>query len=260
MHRSDLTGGAYHIDPVLDDYATQGSGQGRGHRRLPDQRACSRWRKRRSATVRSDAGYGWYWSVGLTDEFALPAWAGEAARLLRGTRTASMLMDRLCQGQLERLDYRSQRSLSYAQQPRATTSVRRHRFYQRAARCDFAGLVWYAAFVGFGRSRVTVGISPDMFAEFIFSLIEARDGALRFDLLRCCEPMDNHRSGEDGEEPASRVGFAVGQQADHGRSGHDTSDSLKVSPTPLSMLNLDEDHVRKELRVQLQAAGAAASN
>ena len=259
MHSTDLTGGAYHIDPVLDDYA-----------QLKDlvkaelivdyptsARVLALAQETLGDLLEVTQDTAWYWSVGLTDEFAF----------LRGLEKLlydfyeepdgiHALMERLCQGQLERLDFLEANGLF-------TLNNRSHYvgsggigFTNELPGDDFAGKVGTRHLWALAESQVTVGISPDMFAEFIFPYQKRVMERFVLTCYGCCEPMDNRIDLVKTVKNLRRVSVSpwANKPIMAEKLGHDYVYSLKVSPTPLSMPSLDEDHVRKELRVQLQAA------
>ncbi len=121
---------------------------------------------------------------------------------------------------------------------------------------DFAGKVGTRHLWALAESQVTVGISPDMFAEFIFPYQKRVMERFGLTCYGCCEPMDNRIDLVKTVKNLRRVSVSpwANKPIMAEKLGHDYVYSLKVSPTPLSMPSLDEDHVRKELRVQLQAA------
>ena len=95
-----------------------------------------------------------------------------------------------------------------------------------------------------------------MFAEFIFPYQKRVMERFGLTCYGCCEPMDNRIDLVKTVKNLRRVSVSpwANKPVMAEKLGHDYVYSLKVSPTPLSMPNLDEDHVRKALREQLQAA------
>ena len=165
-------------------------------------------------------------------------------------------MEILCQGQLDRLDYLEANGL-------LTLNHRSHYvgsggigFTNELPGADFSGQVGTRHLWGLAESQVTVGISPDMFAEFIFPYQKRVMERFGLTCYGCCEPMDNRIDLVKTVKNLRRVSVSpwANKPIMAEKLGHDYVYSLKVSPTPLSMPNLDEDLVRKELREQLQAA------
>jgi hypothetical protein len=104
-------------------------------------------------------------------------------------------------------------------------------------------------------SQETVGISPHMFAEFVFPyqlpLLE------RFGLscYGCCEPLDKRWPIVEQIPNLRRVSVSPwserAQMAE--RLGDRYIYSMKPSPTDLAMDTFDEERIRAELRAALRA-------
>ena len=107
---------------------------------------------------------------------------------------------------------------------------------------------------GFSESQITVGISPEMFAEFILPyqipLLE------RFGLngYGCCENIDKRWDHIKAIPRLRRV--SVSQWSDHDKMEELLGDkyiySSKPSPSSLAVSNIDEDSIRKWLRREVQ--------
>ena len=119
---------------------------------------------------------------------------------------------------------------------------------------DFDGHVRTGDMWGFTESQETVGVSPKMFAEFIFPYqlpIQERFG---LNCYGCCEPLDK-RWYIVKEIPNLRR-ISVSPWADIGGMAEMLEDqyifSMKPSPTDLAMTGFDEERIRTELRDALQ--------
>ena len=109
---------------------------------------------------------------------------------------------------------------------------------------------------GFGESQETVGISPEMFEEFVFPYqIEILE---RFGLncYGCCEPLDKRWHIVEKLPRLRRV--SVSPWADRRfmaeRLGNRYIFSMKPNPADLAMPEFDEDRVRATVRQDLAAA------
>lgn len=259
MHSTDLGGGAYHIDPVLDDYGQLKDLIKADH--VVDRTTSARVLQLAQDTlgdlleVRQDTA--WFWSAGLTDEFAF----------LRGLEKLlydfyeepegiHALMETLCQGQLERLDFLESNGLLTLNNGSHYVGSGGIGFTDELPGADFSGQVETRHLWGLAESQVTVGVSPDMFAEFIFPYQKRVMERFGLSCYGCCEPMDNRIDLVKTVKNLRRVSVSpwANKPVMAEKLGHDYVYSLKVSPTPLSMPNLDEAHVRKALREQLHAA------
>lgn len=263
MHSTDLTGGAYHIDPVLDDY-WQSPGQlqdlVKAEYRL-DRAASARVLALAQDTlgdlleVRQDSA--WFWSVGLTDEFVF----------LRGLEQllydfyeepdgVHALMERLCQGQLERLDWLEAEGLLTLNNDSHYVGSGGIGYVTELPGAAFQGTVATRHLWGLSESQVTVGVSPDMFGEFIFPYQKRIMERFGLTCYGCCEPMDKRIELVKTVKNLRRVSVSpwANKQAMADQLGHDYVYSLKASPTPLSRPELDEAFVRQELRQHLRIA------
>lgn len=259
MHCYDLGGGAYHIDPVLDDYAQLKNLIKAEY--VVDQPTSAAVLALAQETlgdllhVRQDTA--WFWSAGLTDEFAF----------LRGLEKllydfyedpdgVHALMEALCQGQLERLDFLEANGLLTLNNDSHYVGSGGIGFTDELPGSDFAGKVKTRHMWGLIESQVTVGISPDMFAEFIFPYQKRVMERFGLTCYGCCEPMDNRIDLVKTVKNLRRVSVSpwANKEIMADKLGHDYVYSLKASPTPLSMPILDEAHVRKELREHLRIA------
>jgi len=108
---------------------------------------------------------------------------------------------------------------------------------------------------GFAESQETVGVSTEMFAEFIFPYQKPILERFGLNCYGCCEPLDP-RWNVVKEFPRLRR-VSTSPWADRHKMaellGKDYIVSLKPSPTPLAESVMDEDLVRRTLREDLAA-------
>jgi hypothetical protein len=119
---------------------------------------------------------------------------------------------------------------------------------------DFDGHVRTTDMWGFTESQETVGVSPEMFEEFIFPYqlpIQKRFG---LNCYGCCEPLDKRWHIVKDIPNLRRV--SVSPWADIANMAEMLGDryifSMKPSPTDLAMTGFDEERIRAELREALQ--------
>jgi len=119
---------------------------------------------------------------------------------------------------------------------------------------DFDGRVRTGDMWGFTESQETVGVSPQMFAEFVFPYqlpIQERFG---LNCYGCCEPLDKRWHIVKEIPNLRRV--SVSPWADIGGMAEKLEDqyifSMKPRPTDLAMTGFDEERIRTELRDALQ--------
>jgi hypothetical protein len=107
---------------------------------------------------------------------------------------------------------------------------------------------------GFTESQETVGISPEMFGEFIFPYQLPVMERFGLNCYGCCEPLDQRWFTVQKFPRLRRV--SVSPWADRVQMAEYLTNryvySLKPSPTPLAMPVMDEDFVRAGLRHDLE--------
>jgi hypothetical protein len=119
---------------------------------------------------------------------------------------------------------------------------------------DAAGKVRCANMWGFAESQETVGISPDMFAEFVFPYQLPILERFGLNCYGCCEPLDKRWHIVKQFPNLRRV--SVSPWADKRKMAEQLEDnyiySLKPNPLDLAMSSFDEDHIRAGLREALE--------
>jgi hypothetical protein len=115
---------------------------------------------------------------------------------------------------------------------------------------DFDGKVRLCDMWGFAESQETVGISPQMFAEFVFPYQLPILERLGLNCYGCCEPLDVRWHIVKQIPRLRRV--SVSAWASVSRMAEMLEDryifSWKPSPADLAVSSLDEDRVRAQLR------------
>jgi hypothetical protein len=107
---------------------------------------------------------------------------------------------------------------------------------------------------GFSESQETVGVSPQMFAEFVFPYQLPILERFGLNCYGCCEPLDKRWHIVQQIPNLRRV--SVSPWADLARMAEMLGDryiySMKPRPTDLAMDGFDEDRIRAELREALR--------
>jgi hypothetical protein len=115
---------------------------------------------------------------------------------------------------------------------------------------DFAGKVRCEDMWGMGESQETQGVSPEMFAEFVFPYQKPLLERFGLNCYGCCEAIDS-RWHVIEETPRLRR-LSVSPWADKAKMAEYLGDryiySQKPNPAFLAMDTLDEDLIRKDLR------------
>lgn len=121
---------------------------------------------------------------------------------------------------------------------------------------DFAGRVRTRDLWALGESQETIGLSPKMFAEFIFPYQLPLLQRFGLACYGCCEPVDKRWQTIRQLPNLRRV--SVSPWSDRAKMAELLGDryiySLKPSPTPLATPRFDEDAIRADLRAAFRTA------
>ena len=253
---TQLDGGAYHIDTVMDSYDEIPN-------ILPAEITVDYETTAKVLDVAHEIFDGilkvqnrtvWYWSVGLTDEYSQ----------LRGMDKMMMdfydnpdgvhaLMALLRDGTLQRLDFLEKNGLFYPN--------------NNYTYVGSGGIGWTdqlpsdepaktSGMWGLLESQITVGVSPDMFEEFIFPYQKPVLDRFGLGCYGCCEPMDDRFKTVKQSKNLRRVSVS------HWANPEIMSDSLKKdyifsfkpTPSPLATYEMDMATAREELETKLGIA------
>jgi hypothetical protein len=197
----------------------------------------------------------WWWTVGLT--WTLATIRGlEQMMLDMYDRPDDLhhLMAFLRDGYHARLDFVEQNELLSLDNDGTYNGSGGYGWTRELPQPDFSGRARLCDVWGFAESQETVGVSPEMFEEFIFpyqmSLLE------RFGLAYygCCEPLDKRWHIVQRIPNLRRV--SVSPWADVAVMAEMLQDKyvyvMKPLPTDLAMDSFDEDRIRAQLREKLK--------
>ena len=119
---------------------------------------------------------------------------------------------------------------------------------------DFRGVVRPCDMWGFAESQETIGVSPRMFAEFIFPYQVSVLDKFGLNCYGCCEPIDTRWHIVQQIPRLRRV--SVSPWSNRSRMAELLGDqyifSMKPNPADLAMTTFDEDRIRLEMRQALQ--------
>jgi hypothetical protein len=197
----------------------------------------------------------WWWSLGLTHELSL--WRGLEGIMLdmvERPRLVHRLMSILRDGTLRKLDRLQEQGLLSLNTEQYVgsggfgyTRALPSGVTQEPVRTDS---MW-----GFCESQETVGVSPAMFAEFVFPYQLPLLERFGLNCYGCCEPLDARWHVVRQAPNLRRV--SVSSWADLRRMAACLEDryvfSWKPSPAPLASPRMDEGAVRATLREGLAA-------
>lgn len=196
----------------------------------------------------------WYWSVGLTDEFTF----------LRGMdklffdfydepECVHQVMDLLCKGTMEKLDFLEANNLLSLNNDSAYVGSGGIGYIDTLPPTDFDGKVKTKDMWALSESQVTIGVSPDMFKEFIFPYQKKLMERFALTCYGCCEPMDERIDIVRTVPNLRRVSVSAwaNKQVMSDKLKHDYIYSMKPTPAHLAVPKMDEELVRKEIKEAL---------
>lgn len=197
----------------------------------------------------------WFWSFGLTDDYVF----------LRGMEKLMYdfydepdkvheIMDILYRGTLEKLNFLEENGLLCLNNDGTFVGSGGMGFIDTLPAPDFDGRVRTKDMWGLAESQVTVGISPKMFAEFIFPYQKKIMERFGLTCYGCCEPLDERFDIVKSVQNLRRV--SVSPWADmkimSEKLQHNYIYSYKPSPSQLAVPKVDEESIRKRIREALQ--------
>ncbi|GIV19586.1 MAG: hypothetical protein KatS3mg023_1337 [Armatimonadota bacterium] len=198
----------------------------------------------------------WWWSFGMTQTLVyLRGLEQIMYDMVDCPDNVHRLMAFLRDGHAARIDFLEKNGLLYLNNDGSYVGSGGFGWTHELPQPDFYGHVRTIDMWGFAESQETVGISPEMFEEFIFpyqlSLLE------RFGLncYGCCEPLDSRWHVVERFPRLRRVSMSpwVNVEVMAERLGNRYIFSWKPHPGVLAADTFDEDFVRQTLRRGLRA-------
>jgi hypothetical protein len=121
---------------------------------------------------------------------------------------------------------------------------------------DFCGKVRTCDMWGFAESQETVGVSPEMFAEFIFPYQLSLLSRFGLNCYGCCEPLDARWHIIKQIPNLRRISVSpwasISKMAEYLQD--DYIFSMKPNPSLLAMESFDEGLIRRVLRQSMREA------
>jgi len=197
----------------------------------------------------------WWWTLGMTWDFiCLRGLQNFMLDMIDRPEWVHRMMAFMRDGQLNKLDFLQAQGLlalntegSYVGSGGFgwTTQLPREDFHPDQVRTRD---MW-----GFAESQETVGVSPDMFGEFIFPYQKPILERFGLNCYGCCEPIDSRWHIIKTAPRLRRASISPWANRERTRDllGRDYLISLKPSPTPLAQRDINEKQVRSELRRDL---------
>lgn len=200
----------------------------------------------------------WWWTLGMTwDYINLRGLDNLMMDLILAPDKVHATMKLLSDGYLQRLDWFEQNGLLASNTEGTYVGSGGFGWTSELPKAaDIEGSVPTMDMWGFCESQETVGVSPDMFAEFILPYQLPILERFGLNCYGCCEPIDVRWEYVKKIPRLRRVSSSpwANKAAMAEQLGRDYIISVKPSPTSLADAKMDEDTVRRELCDTLSAA------
>jgi hypothetical protein len=197
----------------------------------------------------------WWWSLGMTRTLVeLRGLQQIMFDMIDNPDLVHRLMTILRDGTLAMLDFLEEGGLLSRNDDGTYVGSGGVGWSEELPQPDFDSKVRCCDMWGFSESQETVGISPEMFAEFVFPYQLPILERFGLNCYGCCEPLDKRWHVVEQIPNLRRV--SVSYWASWAEMAEMLGDgyilSLKPSPTDLAMDTFDEQLIRTKLREALQ--------
>lgn len=197
----------------------------------------------------------WWWTLGMTWTLAdIRGLAQIMYDMLDHPDKLHQLMAFLRDGHMAKLDYLEENALLSLNTEGTYVGSGGFGWTHELPQPGFDGHVRTCDMWGFGESQETVGVSPEMFAEFVFPYQFPILERFGLSCYGCCEPLDKRWHIVQQIPNLRRV--SVSPWADPNKMAEMLGDryiySMKPSPTDLAMGGFDEDRIRAKLRKEFR--------
>ncbi len=199
----------------------------------------------------------WWWSLGMTMEYVhLRGIQNLMLDMYDNPDGVHKMMKFFSDGFLHKLDFLEENKLLSLNTEGTYVGSGGFGWTNQLPQPDFNGKVRTMDMWGLTESQETIGISTEMFAEFIFPYQKPIQERFGLNCYGCCEPIDPRWEIVKNVPRLRRV--SVSPWADRAKMaeylGNNYVYSLKPSPTPLAAPSIDEDAIRRSLREDLHKA------
>lgn len=197
----------------------------------------------------------WFWTLGLTWTLInLRGMEQVMFDMMDEPDNLHRLMAFLRDANMARLDYLEQNNLLSLNNDDTYVGSGGFGWSHELPGADFDGIVKCRHLWGFAESQETVGISPDMFAEFVLPYQLPLLERFGLNCYGCCEPLDKRWHLVQQIPRLRRV--SVSPWADRKKMAEYLEDhyiySMKPHPIMVAGPAFDEDTIRSQLRHDLQ--------
>ncbi len=193
----------------------------------------------------------WWWSLGMTWTLVnLRGLSQMMYDMLDHADDLHRIMAFLRDGHLAKLDFLQAHDLLSLNNNGTYVGSGGFGWTHELPQKDFSGHVRTQDMWGFAESQETVGVSPAMFAEFIFPYQMAILSRFGLNCYGCCEPVDARWKYLEGIPNLRRVSVSpwakIPRMAEY--LGERFIFSMKPNPAELAMPVFDEERIRNGLR------------
>ena len=253
------TGQAYHIDPILTDYnlIDKITRPVITVDREKTQVLLDQAKEIFGDLLKVRVSSVWYWSIGLTDEFAfLRGMENLLYDFYDEPEAVHTVMGILTDGIMAKLDYLEQENLFCLNNDHTYVGSGGIGYTTELPAADFQGGVRTKDLWLLSESQITIGVSPAMFAEFIFPYQKKFMDRFGLTCYGCCEPMDDRFDIVKAAKNLRRVSVSAwaNKALMAEKLGRDYVYSMKPNPSPLAMPEMNVEAARSELREGLRVS------
>lgn len=198
----------------------------------------------------------WWWSFGMTQTLVyLRGLEQIMYDMVDCPDSVHRLMAFLRDGHAARLDFLEKNGLLFLNNDGSYVGSGGFGWTHELPQPDFNGHVRPIDMWGFAESQETVGISPEMFEEFIFPYQLSLLGRFGLNCYGCCEPLDSRWHVVEKFPRLRRVSMSpwANVEAMAERLGNRYIFSWKPHPGVLAADTFDEEYIRQTLRKGLHA-------
>lgn len=246
-------GGAYRWDPPLKDYADLVKLQ---FPKITIDHQATAYRLELAQETLGDLlpvrlKTAWWWSVGMTHTLVYLRGLDQVMfDMMDRPEDLHRLMAFLRDGYAAKLDFLEQNSLLSLNNDDTYVGSGGFGWTRELPQADYNGRVRTQDLWGFGESQETVGVSPKMFAEFIFPYQLPLLERFGLNCYGCCEPLDKRWQIVSRFPRLRRISVSPWANLPLMAEmlGGRYVFSIKPSPTDLAMPTFDEESIRAKLR------------
>ena len=199
----------------------------------------------------------WWWTLGMTWTLInLRGLTQFMMDLYDHPDELHRLMGILRDGHLSKLDFLEENNLLSLNNDNTYVGSGGFGFTGELPQADFSGRVRLIDMWGFCESQESVGVSPEMFEEFIFPYQAPIMERFGINCYGCCEPLDNRWHVVKRFPRLRRVSVSPWADAEKMAEnlGADYIYSYKPTPADLARPNIDANRIRAELRRAMDIA------